>query len=54
MSCGIAVIGMRRAMKAPMPPPMAMPTMMRMIPVKPGRARNSVVTTAMTMPAMPR
>ena len=25
-SCGIAVIVMRRAMTAPMPPPMAMPT----------------------------
>ena len=51
---GIAVMGMRRAMTAPIVPPMAMPpAIMAQDRPDSGRATASVVTTAMAMPAMP-
>ena len=54
-SSGIAVIGMRRAVTAPMPPPMAMPPrIMAQVRGSEGRATASVVSTAMAMPVMPR
>ena len=54
-SSGIAVIGMRRAITAPAPPPTATPpTIIAQVMASSGRATASVVTTAMAMPAMPR
>ena len=53
-SCGMAVIGIRRAITAPMPAPMPSPE--KMSPqVNPEEASNCnmVVTTAMAMPIMP-
>ena len=53
-SSGIEVIGTRRAITAPMPPPIAMPTITRP-QEKPsaGGCAASVVTTAIVMPMMP-
>ena len=54
-SSGIAVMGMRRAITAPMPPPKAMPPKISaQVSGSSGRATASVVMTAMAMPAMPR
>ena len=54
-SSGIAVIGMRRAITAPMAPPTAMPPTIRaQVSGLSGRATASVVRTAMAMPTMPR
>ena len=51
----MAVIGTRRATSAPMPPPTAMPSTTRAQPRIPeGGAMNSVVTTAIAMPIMPK
>ena len=53
-SSGIEVIGTRRAITAPMPPPMAMPPITS--PQATGSAGGcepSVVSTAMAMPIMP-
>ena len=51
----MAVIGTRRATKAPMPPPIAMPTTTKSHPRGPaGGAMKSVVTTAIAMPIMPK
>src|SRR5690349_9693208 len=53
-SSGIEVIGTRRAITAPMPPPMAMPRMTRIQPVAlAGGCAASVVPTAIAMPTMP-
>ena len=53
-SCGIAVMAMRRAMVAPMVPPMAMPPMMSpQLKAPSGPATPSVVAMAMAMPIMP-
>ena len=51
---GIEVIGTRRAMTAPIEPPIAMPTITR-IQAKPsaGGWLASVVATAIAMPIMP-
>ncbi len=53
-SSGIEVIGTRRAITAPMPPPSAMPptTSAQEMPSVGGCA-PSVVSTAMVMPIMP-
>ena len=53
-SSGIEVIGTRRAITAPMPPPMAIPRMTR-IQATPsaGGWLASVVATAIPMPIMP-
>jgi hypothetical protein len=54
-SSGIAVMGMRRAITAPIVPPIAMPPMIMAQVVKSdGRATASVVATAIAIPAMPR
>ena len=54
-SSGIAVMGMRRAMTAPMPPPMAIPPkIIAQVKGSDGRATASVVSTAMAMPVMPK
>ena len=54
-SCGIAVIGIRRAMTAPAPPPIPTPSTIRPH-VRPSAmsASTRVVTTAMAMPTIPR
>ncbi len=52
-SCGIEVIGIDRAMSAPMPPPMARPSRISRKPPAEGVASASVVTMAMPMPTMP-
>jgi len=53
-SCGIAVIGTRRAMTAPMPPPMAMPRITSSHAKPPdGGWPTSVVRMATPMPIMP-
>ena len=53
-SSGIAVIGTRRAVTAPMPPPIAMPiTTSTHEPTPPGGCAASVVTIAIAMPIMP-
>ena len=53
-SSGIEVIGTRRAITAPMPPPSTSPAITRIqAPVPPGRCEASVVPIAITMPAMP-
>src|SRR5262245_17393506 len=53
-SSGIAVIGTRRAITDPMPPPQAMPsTTNTQDPNPAGGWEARVVSTAMTMPAMP-
>ena len=53
-SSGIAVIGTRRAVTAPMPPPIAMPTTTStQAPTPAGGCDASVVTIAITMPIMP-
>ena len=54
-SSGIEVIGTRRAITAPMPPPMAMPPSTRpQESALSGGCEPSVVSTAMVMPIMPR
>ena len=53
-SCGIAVMAMRRAMMAPIEPPMARPSAISAKPPQPGVASASVVTMAMPMPIMPK
>ncbi len=54
-SSGIEVIGTRRAITAPMPPPMAMPPITSAQARPPaGGCEPSVVSTAMVMPIMPR
>ena len=53
-SCGSAVISILRAVTAPMAPPIAMPMTIRVSDrpeIRPGSI--SVVTMAITMPAMP-
>ena len=54
-SCGIAVIEIRRAMTAPVPPPMPTPSTIRPH-VSPSAmsASTRVVTIAIAMPVMPR
>jgi hypothetical protein len=53
-SSGIAVIGTRRAVTAPMPPPIAMPRMTSaQAPTPAGGCDASVVTIAITMPITP-
>src|SRR4029453_8230400 len=53
-SSGIEVIGTRRAITAPTPPPMAMPTITRIhASVSAGGWLASVVATAIAMPIMP-
>ena len=53
-SSGIAVIGTRRAITAPMPPPMPMPSATRIqAPVPAGGCDASVVPIAIAMPSMP-
>ena len=54
-SSGIEVIGTRRAITAPMPPPSAMPASTSTHDMRPaGGCAASVVSTAMVMPIMPR
>jgi hypothetical protein len=54
-SSGIAVMGMRRAITAPIAPPTAMPPMIiAQVSAVCGLATASVVSTAIAMPAMPR
>ena len=54
-SSGIEVIGTRRAMTAPMPPPMAMPPSTRtQATASAGGCEPSVVSTAIAMPIMPK
>ena len=53
-SCGIAVIAIERATKAPTPPPMARPSTIRPSAPRLGAAAASVVRMAIAMPAMPR
>ena len=54
-SSGIDVIGTRRAMTAPMLPPMAMPRMTNSQAMPSvGGWTASVVTTAIAMPTMPK
>ena len=53
-SSGIEVIGTRRAITAPMPPPSAMPTITSTQALKPaGGCAASVVRIAIAMPIMP-
>jgi hypothetical protein len=53
-SSGIAVIETRRAVTAPMPPPIAMPRITStQAPMPAGGCDASVVKIAITMPAMP-
>ena len=53
-SSGIEVIGTRRAITAPVPPPMARPTTTSVQAPKPaGGWAASVVSTAIAMPIMP-
>ena len=52
-SCGIEVIGMRRAVTAPTLPPIARPSTISQKPPKLGVASASVVRMAMPMPIMP-
>ena len=53
-SSGIAVIGTRRAITAPVPPPIARPrTTSAQAPVPAGGWYASVVTMAIAMPTMP-
>ena len=53
-SSGIDVIGTRRAITAPMPPPSAMPTTTSTQAPRPaGGCAASVVTIAIAMPTMP-
>ena len=53
-SCGMAVMGIRRAVTAPMLPPMAIPPMINAHTSRfVGAAIVSVVRIAMAMPAMP-
>ena len=53
-SSGIEVIGTRRAITAPVPPPSAMPTTTSAQAPKPaGGCAASVVATAIAMPIMP-
>ena len=53
-SSGIAVIGTRRAITAPVPPPSAKPrTTSVQAPKPPGGCDASVVTMAIAMPTMP-
>jgi hypothetical protein len=52
-SSGIAVIGTRRAITAPMPPPMPMPSATRIQEVPAGGCEASVMPTAIAMPSMP-
>ncbi len=51
-SCGIAVMAMRRATVRPINPPMTMAT--RISVMLANRCTTSVVTIAISMPAMPR
>ena len=54
-SSGIAVIGTRRAITAPTPPPSTMPpTTSPQASAPAGGCEASVVSTAMVMPIMPR
>src|SRR3978361_1893160 len=54
-SSGIDVIGTRRAITAPTPPPMAMPSTTRSQPIpSAGGCAASVVATAIPMPIMPK
>ena len=53
-SSGIAVIGMRRAITAPMPPPIQPPKIIAQVSPVSGLATASVVSTAIAMPVMPR
>ena len=52
-NCGIAVMAMRRAMIAPIDPPIASPSAISAKPPHVGVASASVVTMAMPMPIMP-
>ena len=54
-SCGIAVIGIRRAMTAPTPPPRPTPSAINpQVSPSAMSASTSVVTTAIAIPVMPR
>ena len=54
-SCGIAVMAMRLAMMAPMPPPMITPTAMKVHTVGSVMSwRMRVVPTAIAIPTMPK
>ena len=53
-SSGIAVIGTRRAITAPVPPPIAMPAITSaQAPTSAGGCEASVVTIAIAIPIMP-